>query len=77
MSDTTRAERDAERVHELLGAFVLGGLDPEERNTFTAHLLTCAVCQGEAAQLSGIPGLLDLVEPQRRPREGPRWRSTS
>ncbi len=63
MSDTTRADTDPERMHELLGAFVLGGLEDEERHAFTAHLRTCADCQREAAQLSGIPGLLDLVDP--------------
>ncbi|MEO8828722.1 zf-HC2 domain-containing protein [Lapillicoccus sp.] len=63
MTDQTRPDADNERMHELLGAFVLGGLDDEDRNAFTAHLRTCAVCQREAAQLSGMPGLLDLVDP--------------
>lgn len=57
------AGSDDERMHELLGAFVLGGLGDDDRHAFTAHLRSCAVCQREAAQLSGIPGLLDLVDP--------------
>lgn len=56
-------EREHEQLHLLLGAFVLGGLGPEEHHAFTRHLRTCAVCQREAAQLSGLPSLLDLVEP--------------
>lgn len=48
-------------LHELLGAFVLGGLDPEEHHAFTLHLRSCIDCQREAAQLSGLPALLSLV----------------
>lgn len=50
-----------EKLHELLGAFVLGGLDPDEHRAFTVHLRGCADCQREAAQLSGLPALLSLV----------------
>ncbi|MDQ2848195.1 MAG: zf-HC2 domain-containing protein [Actinomycetota bacterium] len=50
-----------ENLHQLLGAFVLGGLDPDEHRAFTAHLRSCAECQREAAQLSGLPALLSLV----------------
>jgi anti-sigma factor RsiW len=56
-------EPEHEKLHLLLGAFVLGGLDPAEHQAFSRHLRTCAVCQREAAQLSGLPALLDLVEP--------------
>lgn len=59
ISDDAR-ERDNE-LHQLLGAFVLGGLDPEDHRAFTRHLRTCAVCQREAAQFSGLPALLDLA----------------
>lgn len=50
-------------LHELLGAFVLGGLTPQEHRDFTRHLRTCESCQKESAQLSGLPALLDLVDP--------------
>jgi hypothetical protein len=63
-------EPEHEELHLLLGAFVLGGLDPAEHQAFSRHLRTCRVCQREAAQLSGLPALLDLVEPGAEP-EGP------
>lgn len=56
-------ERDHEELHLLLGAFVLGGLDPEEHQAFTRHLRHCPACQQESAQLTGVPALLDLVDP--------------
>ena len=55
-------ERD--EMHLLLGAFVLGGLSPDEHREFTRHLRTCESCQKEAAQLSGLPALLDLADPR-------------
>ncbi|MEO7233968.1 MAG: zf-HC2 domain-containing protein [Lapillicoccus sp.] len=58
-------EREHEQVHLLLGAFVLGGLDAEDHQAFTRHLRHCATCQRESAQLSGLPALLDVVEPER------------
>ncbi len=48
-------------LHELLGAFILGGLRPEEHRAFTLHLRGCTHCQREAAQLSGLSTLLSLV----------------
>ena len=56
-------ESEHEELHLLLGAFVLGGLDPEEHQAFTRHLRHCPACQQEGAQLSGVPALLDLVDP--------------
>ena len=66
-------EPEHEELRLLLGAFVLGGLDPAEHHAFSRHLRTCAVCQREAAQLSGLPALLDLVEPGSEPEatDGP------
>ena len=52
-----------EQLRELLGAFVLGGLDAEEHRAFSRHLRTCAECQREAGQLSGLPALLELARP--------------
>jgi anti-sigma factor RsiW len=51
-----------QKLQLLLGAFVLGGLDSAEHHEFSRHLRTCPVCQREAAQLSGLPALLDLVD---------------
>jgi len=55
-------EREHEELHLALGAFVLGGLDPDEHQAFTRHLRHCPTCQQESAQLSGMPALLDLVD---------------
>jgi anti-sigma-K factor RskA len=52
-----------DELHELLGAFVLGGLDPDEHRAFSRHLRTCVECQREAGQLSGLPSLLELARP--------------
>ncbi len=65
-------EPEHEELQLLLGAFVLGGLDTVEHQAFSRHLRTCEVCQREAAQLSGLPALLDLVdEPVDEPGAGP------
>lgn len=63
MSARPGSEPEHEELQLLLGAFVLGGLEPAEHQAFTRHLRSCAECQREAAQLSGLPALLDLVEP--------------
>ncbi|MEP6799276.1 MAG: zf-HC2 domain-containing protein [Lapillicoccus sp.] len=55
-------DQDGDELHHLLGAFVLGGLSPEEHREFTRHLRHCEACQREAAQFSGLPALLDLAE---------------
>lgn len=49
-------------VHQLLGAYVLGGLSDEDHRAFTEHLRTCAACQQELGQVSGLPRLLSLVD---------------
>lgn len=52
---------DHQALHNLLGAFVLGGLDQDEHRAFTRHLRDCATCQRESAQIGGLPALLALV----------------
>lgn len=47
----------------LLGGYVLGGLDDADHAAFARHLRDCRECQRQAAQLSGIPRLLDLADP--------------
>jgi hypothetical protein len=49
-------------VHQLLGAYVLGGLPDDDHRAFTEHLRTCAECQQELGQVSGLPRLLSLVD---------------
>src|SRR5260221_4369181 len=38
-------------VHELTAAYALDALDPEERETYEAHLAQCARCREELASL--------------------------
>ena len=44
-------------------AYVLGSLDSEERRQYEAHLSTCERCREAVAELSGMPGLLALLDP--------------
>jgi hypothetical protein len=52
-----------QHVHEELGAYVLGALDPAERDAVAAHLAVCPACAAEHARLAGLPAML-------RPAEG-------
>jgi anti-sigma factor RsiW len=51
-----------EEVRNSLGAYVLGGLEPEEAAAVRAHLEQCPECAREYAQLKGLPDMLDLIE---------------
>jgi len=46
-----------------VGAYVLGALDPAERERFEEHLAHCAVCLAEVAEFAPLPALLDRVRP--------------
>ncbi|KIA71334.1 hypothetical protein ANMWB30_38370 [Arthrobacter sp. MWB30] len=48
-------------VHQLLGAYLLGGLEPGEARTFEDHLGSCADCRRELEELASLPALLDAV----------------
>lgn len=48
--------------HVLLGAYILGGLDAEERGRFEAHLKECAQCRAQAADFAPLPALLSKVD---------------
>lgn len=48
-------------VHEEIGAFVLGALDPEAERRVREHLATCAECSAAHSELAGLPALLDLA----------------
>jgi anti-sigma factor RsiW len=44
-----------------VGAYVLGALDPAERQRVEEHLASCPACAAELAELEGLPALLDRV----------------
>jgi hypothetical protein len=48
-------------LHELLGAYVLGGLDDADKARFEDHLQQCGRCRDELAELETLPGLLAAV----------------
>lgn len=47
--------------HQLLGAYVLGGLDAEDLKIFDAHLQVCGKCRTELSLLEKVPVLLDAL----------------
>ena len=44
------------------GAYVLGALSPTERAQYERHLVTCAACRNEVADLAVLPGLLGRLD---------------
>jgi hypothetical protein len=48
-------------LHQLLGAYLLGGLEPDEAAAFDRHLADCRVCRAELDDLATLPALLDAV----------------
>ncbi|MET3163319.1 UNVERIFIED_ORG: anti-sigma-K factor RskA [Arthrobacter sp. UYEF10] len=49
------------QLHHLMGAYVLGGLDPADSQRFEAHLESCADCRTELAEFESLPALLDAL----------------
>ncbi|QDY89942.1 anti-sigma factor [Arthrobacter sp. UKPF54-2] len=47
--------------HQLLGAYLLGGLRPDESAAFERHLAECRDCRAELDELASLPALLDAV----------------
>lgn len=52
-----------DNVHTLLGAYILGGLDADERKQFEAHLDECARCRADATDFAPLPVLLSRADP--------------
>lgn len=52
---------NATELHQLLGAYVLGGLEPAESRRFEQHLQECAECRAELAALESLPARLDAL----------------
>lgn len=48
-------------LHVLLGAYLLGGLEPAQTALFEQHLAECAACRRELDELASLPALLDAV----------------
>lgn len=47
--------------HQLLGAYLLGGLEPGEAAAFERHLADCRDCRIALDELASLPALLDAV----------------
>ena len=46
---------------DLIGPYVLGGLEPQEADEMARHLDECDRCAMERRQLAGLPALLDMA----------------
>ena len=57
-------QQEHDQLHQLLGAYLLGGLSDDDHRAFTEHLRRCPTCQQELGQVSGLPRLLSLVDTQ-------------
>lgn len=53
-----------DHVQHELGAYVLGGLEPDDRRAVEGHVATCQSCRDELAHLSAVPPLLDRITPE-------------
>ncbi|MBA2558913.1 MAG: zf-HC2 domain-containing protein [Propionibacteriales bacterium] len=51
-----------DRLRDLLGPYVLGGLDAADRARIDTHLATCPSCRDELAAYAGLPALLRLAD---------------
>jgi len=43
------------------GAYLLGGLNPDERRAYEAHLASCVTCSTALSEVAGLPGLLSRL----------------
>jgi predicted anti-sigma-YlaC factor YlaD len=55
---------DVSHDTHLLGAYVLGTLDPVEQQNIDAHLAGCAQCRAELVELEAVRDMLDEVPPE-------------
>lgn len=53
---------DCREPRPLLGAYVLGALEPEEAALVREHVAHCPACAAEHTRLAPLPGLLTLAE---------------
>jgi hypothetical protein len=52
---------DVSELHQLLGAYLLGGLESAEAAAFDQHLGACADCRHELDDVASLPALLDAI----------------
>jgi predicted anti-sigma-YlaC factor YlaD len=63
--------KEHEALRELLGAYVLGQLDPPTRAAVSAHLPSCAGCRAEVAELGPVVAALQRLDPTVPPDVNP------
>ena len=56
-----------ELMHDLTGAYVLGAVEPDERERFEAHLAVCEACRAEVEDLRVAAEALPAGVPQVQP----------
>jgi hypothetical protein len=52
------------QYEELIAAYVLGALEPAERDLVRAHIPLCAECRAAPAEIAPVPALLYRVSPE-------------
>jgi anti-sigma-K factor RskA len=60
-------DADHETIVELIPAYALGALDPEEAGAVRQHLATCSGCQDELAVYAAVADSLVLAAPDASP----------
>ena len=60
-------EHDHRDYQDLLGAYALDAVTPDERSALEAHLATCPTCPAEVAGLRAAVGTLPLAVEEREP----------
>ena len=54
---------NGKELHELLGAYLLGGLDDADKTRFEDHLQQCGMCRSELEDLKSLPGPKEASSP--------------
>lgn len=53
-----------DEIHDLLGAYVAGGLEEQDRVRFASHLKLCSACRIELEQLIPVAAKLKSLDPE-------------
>lgn len=56
---------------QMLGAYVLDTLDPDERRDVDAHLAECEICQADVVELEAVKNVLEDIPPEALLVHGP------